>query len=169
MTDSNRLGPWVRRFLLEHLIDERNLSRGTQRSYRDTLALLIPFVARQNRKGVDALNLVHVSADCIRRFLAYVEESRNCAVSTRNQRLAAIHSLARFVGLRSPEHLAWCGEICTICNLRATRQRRSKPTWARSGKCSHREQFAFESAPITGSLTSLTRANTDLPRPRIPM
>ena len=114
MTDSNRLGPWVRRFLLEHLIDERNLSRGTQRSYRDTLALLIPFVARQSRKGVDALNVVHVSADCIRRFLAYLEDSRNCAVSTRNQRLAAIHSLARFVGLRSPEHLAWCGEICTI-------------------------------------------------------
>jgi hypothetical protein len=47
MTDPLRLGPWVRRFLLEHLINERNLSRGTQRSYRDTLTLLIPFVARQ--------------------------------------------------------------------------------------------------------------------------
>ena len=58
MTDNNRLGPWVRRFLLEHLINERNLSRGTQRSYRDTLTLLIPFVARQTRKGVDALNVV---------------------------------------------------------------------------------------------------------------
>ena len=53
MTDTTELGPWVRRFLLEHLINERNLSRGTQRSYRDTLTLLIPFVARKTRKGVD--------------------------------------------------------------------------------------------------------------------
>ena len=31
------LGPWIRRFLLEHLVAERNLARNTQRSYRDTL------------------------------------------------------------------------------------------------------------------------------------
>jgi len=114
MTDTQKLGPWIRRFLLEHLIQERNLSRGTQRSYRDTLALLIPFVARQTRKGIDGLNVVHVSADSVRRFLVYLENGRECAISTRNQRLAAIHSLARFVALHSPEHLAWCGEICAI-------------------------------------------------------
>ena len=34
------LGGWVRRFLVEHLVVERNLSRNTQRSYRDTLRLL---------------------------------------------------------------------------------------------------------------------------------
>jgi integrase/recombinase XerD len=114
MSDPLQLGPWVRRFLLEHLVKERNLSRGTQRSYRDTLALLIPFVARRSRKAVDHLNIVHVSADMVKSFLAYIEDSRKCAISTRNQRLAAIHSLARFVGLHSPEHLAWCGEICAI-------------------------------------------------------
>jgi len=114
MTDSSRLGPWVRRFLLEHLINERNLSRGTQRSYRDTFTLLIPFVARKVRRSVDELDVVHVSADLVRMFLLHLEESRNSAISTRNQRLAAVHSLARFVALRSPEHLAWCREICAI-------------------------------------------------------
>jgi site-specific recombinase XerD len=103
MTDNSRLGPWVRRFLLEHLIKERNLSRGTQQSYRDTLTLLIPFVARKTRKSVDALGVVHVSADLVRMFLLHLEESRGCAISTRNQRLAAIRSLARFVALHSPE------------------------------------------------------------------
>lgn len=38
MTDTTKFGPWVRRFLLEHLVSERNLARNTQRSYRDTLA-----------------------------------------------------------------------------------------------------------------------------------
>ena len=35
MNDKILLGPWVRRFLLEHLVAERNLARNTQRSYRD--------------------------------------------------------------------------------------------------------------------------------------
>lgn len=114
MADSSRLGPWVRRFLLEHLIKERNLSRGTQQSYRDTLTLLIPFVARKVRRSVDAMEVIHVSADVVRMFLLHLEESRGCAISTRNQRLAALHSLARFVALHSPEHVAWCEEICLI-------------------------------------------------------
>jgi site-specific recombinase XerD len=114
MPDNSRLGPWVRRFLLEHLIAERNLSRGTQKSYRDTLTLLIPFVAGKVRRKVDAMEVVHVSADLVRMFLLHLEEGRGCAISTRNQRLAALHSLSRFVALHSPEHIAWCEEICLI-------------------------------------------------------
>src|SRR4030042_6255755 len=114
MADNNRRGPWVRRFLLEHLIKERNLSRGTQQSYRDTLTLLIPFVARKVRRNVDAMEVIHVSADLVRMFLLHLEEGRGCAISTRNQRLAALHSLARFVALHSPEHIAWGEEICLI-------------------------------------------------------
>ncbi|SRR6266566_5818118 len=114
MADSSRLGPWVRRFLLEHLINERNLSRGTRQSYRDTLTLLIPFVSRKARRSVDAMEVIHVSADLVKMFLLHLEESRGCAISTRNQRLAALHSLARFVALHSPEHIAWCEEICLI-------------------------------------------------------
>jgi integrase/recombinase XerD len=114
MADNSRLGPWVRRFLLEHLIKERNLSRGTQQSYRDTLTLLIPFVAWKVRRNVDAMEVIHVSADLVRMFLLHLEEGRGCAISTRNQRLAALHSLARFVALHSPEHIAWCEEICLI-------------------------------------------------------
>src|SRR5215470_17655958 len=121
MTDRSRLGPWVRRFLLEHLINDRNLSRGTQRSYRDTLTLLIPFVARKVHRSVDELDVIHVSADWVRMFLLDLEESRNSAIPTRNQRLAAIHSLARFVALHSPEHIDWCQKICAIPFKKCTR------------------------------------------------
>src|SRR6185295_13819159 len=34
--------------------------------------------------------------------------------NTHNQRLAAIHALAVFVGNRSPEHLAWCSEVRAV-------------------------------------------------------
>src|SRR6266496_1514296 len=68
MRDHALLGPWVRRFLLEH-ISERNLSRHTQASYRDTLALLIPFVADTTTKPVDQLCVVQFSAVVVRQFL----------------------------------------------------------------------------------------------------
>src|SRR6266850_2468860 len=121
MVDSSRLGPWVRRFLLEHLIKERNLSRGTQQSYRDTLTLLIPFAVGKIRTSIDAMKLTDISADLVKLFLLHLEERRGCAISTRNQRLAAIHSLARFVALRSPEHVAWCEDICLIPSRNACR------------------------------------------------
>jgi integrase/recombinase XerD len=114
MTDKTLLGPWVRRFLLEHLVGERNLARNTQQSYRDALRLLLPFSALRLRKPIDQLVVEDLSADHVRDFLQDVEEQRKCSVATRNQRLAAIHSLAHFIGLRSPEHVGWCGEIRAI-------------------------------------------------------
>ena len=114
MNDATRLGPWVRRFLLEHLIGERNLSRHTQMSYRDTLRLLLPFVADQYHQPIDRLTVEQINAELVRRFLQHVEQARHCATSSRNQRLAAIRALARFVAEHSPEHIAWCAELRSI-------------------------------------------------------
>ncbi len=112
--DDARLGGWVRRFLVEHLVVERNLSRNTQRSYRDTLRLLVPFAAEHRHTTVDALAVADVSADVVRAFLRDVEERRGCGVRTRNQRLAAIHAFASFVGERCPELIPWCGEVRAV-------------------------------------------------------
>jgi integrase/recombinase XerD len=106
---------------LEHLVTERNLARNTQRSYRDTLRLLLPFTARRARKRLDRLSVEDLSVDHVRAFLCELEEKRSCGVATHNQRLAAIRSLARFVGLHSPEHVQWCGNLCSILFKKATR------------------------------------------------
>jgi site-specific recombinase XerD len=121
MTKTSLLGPWVRRFLLEYLVTERNLTRNTQRSYRDTLRLLLPFVAQQTHKQIDQILVTDVAPDTVRLFLRHLEESRECKVATRNQRLAAIRSLARFVALHSPEHIEWCGQLRNIPLKRAPR------------------------------------------------
>lgn len=114
MTDPALLGPWIRRFLLEHLVGERNLSRNTQRSYRDTLRLLLPFTADDVDKPIDHLEVEDLSADRVRAFLLQLEDKRRSAVATRNQRLAAIHSLAQFVAIRSPEYIWWSGTIRAV-------------------------------------------------------
>ena len=121
MTKTSLLGPWVRRFLLESLVSERNLARNTQRSYRDTLKLLLPFVGRQTHKQVDQIAVFDVSPDLVRLFLRHLEEGRKCIAATRNQRLAAIRSLARFVGLYCPEHVEWYGQLRNIPLKRAPR------------------------------------------------
>jgi site-specific recombinase XerD len=114
MRHDTTLGPWLRRFLMEHLVHDRNLARNTQRSYRDTLALLVPFIGREAHLVVDRLTILDVTAERVRNFLRHIEEARGCSIATRNQRLAALHAFARFVGERSPEHLEWAAQIRAI-------------------------------------------------------
>jgi integrase/recombinase XerD len=111
MRDETLLGPWVRRFLLEHLVAERNLSRNTQASYRDTLALLLPFASKHGDRAIDRMTIEDLTPSIVRKFLDHLEHDRHCSGVTRNQRLATIRSLARFIGMRSPAHVAWCAEI----------------------------------------------------------
>ena len=66
MKDEKLLGPWVRRFLLEHLVAERNLSRNTQASYRDALALLLPFVSKQAGVAIDRMTVEDLTPSIIR-------------------------------------------------------------------------------------------------------
>jgi site-specific recombinase XerD len=114
MPDKSLLGSWIRRFLMEHLVNERNLAHNTQTSYRDTLALLLPFAVSRIKKPIDRLTIEQITPEIVRSFLAHLEEVRGCSITTRNQRLAAIHALARFVAARSPEHIVWCTSIKTV-------------------------------------------------------
>ena len=107
MSNINLIGKWIRRFLMEYLIGDRNFSKNTQASYRDTLVSLLPFIAERKRKTIEKLSIDDITPDIARSFLFYLEQDKNCSVSTRNQRLAAIHALARFIGERSPEHVVW--------------------------------------------------------------
>lgn len=114
MNDKSLLGPWIRRFLLEHLVGERNLAHNTQVSYRDAFVLFLPFVTKNLSKPIDQLSIEDISPDIVRQFLLRLEIERKCSLSTRNQRLAAIHAFARFIGERSPEHIAWLNQVRSI-------------------------------------------------------
>lgn len=114
MNNKECLGPWIRRFLMEHLAGERGLSPNTQISYRDTLILLLTFASRAVHQTIDRLCIEHLSENIIQEFLLHLEKDRGCGANTRNQRLAAIHALARFIALHSPEQVSWSSRICRI-------------------------------------------------------
>ena len=120
---SSVLGSWIKRFLIEYLPTERNLAVNTLKSYRDCLTLLLPFAAGRCGKPVERLKVEDLSADRVTAFLGHLETQRGCSVQTRNQRLSAIRSFARYVSVRDAALVEWAGSIRAIPLKKTVRSR----------------------------------------------
>src|SRR3990172_3787159 len=114
MPESHLLGPFVRCFLLEEVVADRNLTLNTQRSYRDSIRLLLRYLADHHATDPTRVTVEQVTAAVVRAFLAHLEEQRGNSVATRNQRLAALHSLFRFLALQVPELVDHATQIHAI-------------------------------------------------------
>jgi site-specific recombinase XerD len=101
-------------FLGEYLPGVRNLSKNTIRSYRDTFKLLLMFCNDECRIKPEKLTIKKFDEKLILDFLNWIQHERDCSISTRNQRLASIHSFFRYVQSHAPEHLLKCQEIMRI-------------------------------------------------------
>ena len=113
------IGPFVRRFLIEELIADRNLSPNTQKSYRDTIRLMFGYIAEHHATDPVQVTVEQANASVLRGFLAHLEEERGNAISTRNLRLAALHALFRFIGRQVPELVDHAARIHAIPPRRA--------------------------------------------------
>ncbi len=89
-------------FLSEYLLTQKNASRNTIASYRDTFKLLLRYCQEQKNIHVENLTMDMLTHKFLVDFLEWLEESRKCSISTRNQRLAAIHSFFRFAQYEEP-------------------------------------------------------------------
>ncbi|MFZ0732398.1 MAG: tyrosine-type recombinase/integrase [Candidatus Sulfotelmatobacter sp.] len=101
-------------FFHEWMGQQRNLSRHTVLSYRDTWKLFLRFVSDRKRREVTALSLSDLEATEVLAFLQYLEDQRKVSIGTRNCRLAAIHSFFGFVARREPLAIAQCDGIARI-------------------------------------------------------
>lgn len=93
---------------------QRNLSRHTVCSYRDTWKLFLRFASQRKRRGIAELSLIDLPASEVLAFLEHLEKDRKVSIGTRNCRLAAIHSFFAFVAHREPLAIAQCAEIAHI-------------------------------------------------------
>lgn len=89
-------------FLSEYLPTQKNASKNTISSYRDTFKLLLRFCQEQRNMSIEKLTMDVFTHKLIEDFLKWLEESRKCSISTRNQRLAAIHSFFRYAQYEEP-------------------------------------------------------------------
>ena len=99
----------------------RQASPNTIAAYRDTCKLLLDFASRQARKQPCQLDIADLDAPLITAFLQHLETGRANTVTTRNARLAAIHSLFRYVALHTPEHAGQISRVLAIPPKRCDR------------------------------------------------
>jgi site-specific recombinase XerD len=101
-------------FFHEWLGQQRNLSRHTVMSYRDTWRLFLRFASDRHRRPIVELSLPDLNASVVLAFLQYIEKERKVSIGTRNCRLAALHAFFAFVAHREPSAVAQCAEIARI-------------------------------------------------------
>ena len=93
------LAPTLQAFFTERLARQKNASPHTVASYRDTLRLLLGFVAKRTGTPPARMQIEDLDAPLIGAFLDHLEDQRANSVRSRNTRLAAIRSLFRFAAL----------------------------------------------------------------------
>jgi site-specific recombinase XerD len=111
---ANSLAFLLHMFFHEWMGKQRNLSRHTVCSYRDTWKLFLRFAAERNRREITELSLVDLQAGEVLAFLEHLEKDRKVSIGTRNCRLAAIHAFFAFVAHREPLLIQQCAEIARI-------------------------------------------------------
>jgi site-specific recombinase XerD len=115
----NLLGAAIRDYFTDYLPRLRGTSPHTLHSYRDSLVLLLRFVARERKTPITDLDLMDLDPPGVLAFLRYLEQERNNGVSTRNVRLSAIHAFFHFVASRNPEHMELAQRVLGIPFKRA--------------------------------------------------
>ena len=110
----NALARTVRSFFGEYLTEQRGVSRHTLLSYRDSVTLLLRFVARSRHRDPVNLDLEEISPQAVLDFLNHLEQERHNKPSSRNVRLAAIHAFFRYVATHAPERIEQAQRILGI-------------------------------------------------------
>jgi len=99
-----KLAPLIQLFFSDRLNRQLQASPNTIAAYRDTFKILLIYLKEQTRKRPSNLNLDDIDAQCVGKFLNYLEIRRHNSVRTRNARLAAIHSFFNYVGYKEPQY-----------------------------------------------------------------
>ena len=98
----------VQDFFEKYLTVERNASRNTILAYRDCFRLFLEYAAEEHRVEIDRLDFAILEVSVVRAFLDWLKRIRGSSPRSRNQRLTAIKSFARYLASIAPEHLERC-------------------------------------------------------------
>lgn len=89
-------------FLSHYLPNMQNVSHNTISSYCDTFRLFLEYCRDVEGARIEKFTLSDLKPELIDRFLEWLESERKNSISTRNQRLASIHSFIRYVLPQEP-------------------------------------------------------------------
>ncbi len=109
---------YVRSFLLVHLPRHKCFSSNTVKAYRDTINLFRIFLFKEKEIPFTKITFNIINQDLVYEFLLWIQTSRNCSISTRNQRLAALKSFLQYCANEDPTLMAVYMDIQQISALR---------------------------------------------------
>jgi len=115
------LAPALQAYFTERLAGQRQASPNTIAAYRHAFRLLLGFAAEQTGSAPSELDIGQLDAPLIAAFLDHLEHERGNSAATRNNRLAAIHSLFAYLALEHPEHAASIQRVLAIPPKRTER------------------------------------------------
>lgn len=118
----NDFAKYLTRFFTEYLSGERGVSHNTTRSYGNTFTLFLDFMDNMKHVKADKLSLEHMNRENVLSFLRWIEDIKECCVSTRNQRLAAIHAFCKYMQYEDVIHLAQWQNILSIKSKHAVKR-----------------------------------------------
>ncbi|QQK79913.1 tyrosine-type recombinase/integrase [Salicibibacter cibi] len=105
---------YLTRFLTKYLPGEAGASTNTIASYRDSFILFLRFLNDEKEIPADSLTLNMVTKHIVVEYLDWMEDVRRCSTSTRNVRLAAIHSFFKYLQYENPDHLLEWQKILSV-------------------------------------------------------
>ena len=98
------LAECVHKFFARYLPQMKGASEKTADSYRQSLSLFLKFAGAYQKTSVNKLQIEDLTFDMIFSFLNHLESQRKNCARTRNNRLAALKSLAKMIRLLYPEY-----------------------------------------------------------------
>jgi site-specific recombinase XerD len=115
------LAPSMQAYFTDRLIGQRQASPNTIAAYRHTFRLLLRFATERTSTLPSQLDIHTLDAPLIAAFLDHLQRERGNTTVTRNNRLAAIHSLFTYLALHHPEHADTIHRVLAIPAKRTER------------------------------------------------
>src|SRR5487761_1359086 len=115
------LAPAMQAYFTDRLVTQRGASPNTIAAYCQTFRLLLGVASKRTGKPPSKLDIAQLDAPLIAAFLEHLEKARGNSVRSRNNRLAAIHSLFAYMALHHPEHAASIQRVLAIPHKRTER------------------------------------------------
>lgn len=117
----NKFTVLLRSWIYEYLPNARGLSPNTIKSYKTSLTKLIDFMYSEKNISADKISFSDLDFTTIMDFLEWLQKDNNCRDSTRNNRLAALNSFAKYAQNRDFQGAAvFCSGVIKVPHKKET-------------------------------------------------
>lgn len=108
------LAKYLTGYLTSYLPNTRGLSTNTIASRRDTFTLFFSYLQDEKKISPSKADISNLDAETIIGFLDWLENTRECSISTRNLRLSALKAFFQYIQTQTPDYMYLCQQIAAL-------------------------------------------------------